>query len=142
MKAGSVVFWDNRIPHGNAYRNDATPDNNAANSDSSIAHGTNDGDDELITTDILGQSGARAVVYCSFLPDIPVNRIFVQSQLEDWKAKRAPRVGDRWIRQDEAESDRDVAVSAEGTIGTNLNGQESRQLSELGKRLIGLAEWE
>eukprot|EP00571_Detonula_confervacea_P002050 CAMPEP_0172324350 /NCGR_PEP_ID=MMETSP1058-20130122/51144_1 /TAXON_ID=83371 /ORGANISM="Detonula confervacea, Strain CCMP 353" /LENGTH=469 /DNA_ID=CAMNT_0013040611 /DNA_START=290 /DNA_END=1696 /DNA_ORIENTATION=+ len=118
VRAGSVVFWDNRIPHGNSYRNDP-PVNGISNDDYG---GTT-------FTDVLGTSGSRAVVYCSFLPDVQVNRSFVQRQLDDWKIQRAPRVGDRWIRQE----DNSDAADPDGTIR-----EEQVNLSELGKRLIGL----
>jgi hypothetical protein len=38
----------------------------------------------------------RVVVYCSFLPDISLNRTYVAHQLENWKAGRYPS-GDQWI---------------------------------------------
>jgi len=66
VKAGSAVFWDNRIPHANAYMN---------NSDHS-----------------------RIVVYCSFLPDIALNRDYVRKQLDDYQLGRIPR--DQWIEKE------------------------------------------
>jgi hypothetical protein len=63
VRAGSAVFWDNRIPHANAYRND--------------------------------QSEARAVVYCSFLPDIELNREYARRQLYNYKRRIPPT--DQWI---------------------------------------------
>lgn len=114
VKAGSVVFWDNRLPHGNSYRND------------------NDYDPTILSpTSPLESCGARAVVYCSFLPDVAINRVFVERQLIDWKLGRAPRVGDRWIKQDD--DDTDV---------NELRGNEMElKLSDLGKKLIGLEKW-
>ena len=132
VKAGSVVFWDNRIPHGNAYRNDlCAGDNNIIEESCGDVHPI---------SNALGQSGARAVVYCSFLPDVPVNRTFVQQQLEYWKGRRPPRVGDRWIRQDDGKE-----YGSEDEIG-NVRGSgadqaQAENLSVLGKRLIGLQEW-
>ena len=111
VKAGSAVFWDNRIPHANAYRNDACTD-------------------ATIDAGALGTSGARAVVYCSFLPDVKINREFVRRQLEDWRARRPPRVGDRWIEQDD-----------EKEVEDGPNADEGDSLSELGKKLVGLVEW-
>jgi hypothetical protein len=115
VKAGSAVFWDNRLPHGNSYRNDNSYFDQAISS-----------------TSPLDSCGARAVVYCSFLPDIPINRRLVERQLMDWKLGRAPRAGDRWIKQDEEEDD-----------GTNdlRNNEMELQLSDLGRKLIGLDEW-
>jgi len=119
-----VVFWDNRIPHANSYRNDPPVDSND--------DGTNC--DAASVMDALGTSGSRAVVYCSFLPDVDVNRRFVQRQLEDWKLQRAPRVGDRWIRQDD-----DDGKDYNDVVGTD--GTSRARLNEVGKRLIGLVEW-
>ncbi|KAL7546247.1 hypothetical protein ACHAWF_009582, partial [Thalassiosira exigua] len=107
VRAGSAVFWDNRIPHANAYRNDGRE--------------------------------ARAVVYCSFLPDIPVNRTFVERQLEDWRAGRVPRLGDRWMRRED-EDERDDEGRGDGS-GKEASKATISELSELGKRLIGLVEW-
>jgi len=120
VKAGSVVFWDNRIPHGNSYRNDPTPES------------VNDGENNSI----LGTSGSRAVVYCSFLPDVDINRKFVQRQLVDWMERRPPRIGDRWIKQ----QDDDVVDDATQVNDTDRNTVESN-LTDLGKRLIGIVSW-
>ena len=131
VKAGSAVFWDNRLPHGNAYRNDndycqpttASPSSSSSSSSS-----------KQLTSLPLESSGARAVVYCSFLPDIPINRRFVERQLMDWKLGRAPRVGDRWIKQEEEEEE-------DGDGHNNDSPREIVRLSELGRKLIGLDEW-
>ena len=122
VKAGSVVFWDNRIPHGNSYRNDPTPE--------SVVD-----DDEK--NSILGTSGARAVIYCSFLPDVDINRKFVQRQLVDWKEQRPPRIGDRWMKQEED----DVVDDATQVNDTDRNVESGSYLTNLGKRLIGIADW-
>lgn len=91
VRAGSAVFWDNRIPHGNAYRNDPV--------------GLQTGGDTM--------GGSRVVVYCSFLPDVEVNAAFVNRQLEDWRAGRPPSLGDRWIKRDkESEEDRGARCGA------------------------------
>jgi len=127
-----VVFWDNRIPHSNSYRNDP------------IRPRAND-TDEAATDDIdvsLGTCGSRAVVYCSFLPDVQINRRFVARQLEDWKMQRAPRVGDRWMRRGDDDDDDDAVKEDDDAVG--IAGAASEQLdrmTELEKRLIGLAEW-
>jgi hypothetical protein len=124
VRAGSAVFWDNRIPHGNSYRNDPIP--------------TRDDDDVAHSANALGGSGARAVVYCSFLPDVEVNRRFASRQLVDWALRRAPRVGDRWIRRDDDDDD-DEGKTVDG--GMMLDGTDTQTLTDLGKRLLGLAEW-
>ena len=38
------------------------------------------------------------VAYCSFLPDIPLNRSYVQQQLQYWMKKQYPS-GDQWINK-------------------------------------------
>jgi hypothetical protein len=38
----------------------------------------------------------RVVVYCSFLPDVPINRQYVQQQLQHWIEGRYPS-GNQWI---------------------------------------------
>ena len=113
VKAGSVVFWDNRLPHGNSYRNDNIYDPTIHSAAAP-----------------LESCGARAVVYCSFLPDISINRTFVERQLIDWKMGRAPRVGDRWMKQDDDED-----------YDRNQNNERELQLSALGRKLIGLDKW-
>ena len=120
VKAGSVVFWDNRIPHGNSYRNDPTPE--------SVV---NDGNNNSI----LGTSGSRAVVYCSFLPDVDINRKFIQRQLVDWKKRRPPRIGDRWMKHEED----DVVDDATQVNDADRNVEST--LTDLGKRLIGIVSW-
>jgi hypothetical protein len=123
VEAGCAVFWDNRIPHGNAYRNDPADCNPA------ILNKIDRSD----PTAMLLRSGARAVVYCSFLPDVDINRSFVCSQLEAWKLGRAPRVGDRWIKQEETEDgDRNGVVTSENA---------AELLTDLGRKLIGLDGW-
>ena len=72
-----------------------------------------------------------------------VNKNFASRQLEDWKSRRSPRVGDRWIRRDD---DDEVVVGdtapSGGGMATGLSeGMETRTLTELEKRLLGLAEW-
>jgi hypothetical protein len=92
VTAGSAVFWDNRIPHANAYRHDGLQ--------------------------------PRAVVYCSFLPEIALNRSYVQNQLEHWQRGGAPK--DQWnhiIDNDNA-----------GTIHTY-------SFTPLGRKLMGLDRW-
>ena len=151
VNAGSVVFWDNRIPHGNSYRNDPPPppttttNQNVNNSHEVIV---NNDETSRLTSDnnILGTSGSRAVVYCSFLPDVEVNRMFVQRQLKDWIKQRPPRVGDRWIRQNESnlEEDNNSSFQTIRDGGVQLDIDEmllTQDLTPLGKRLIGLVEW-
>ena len=116
------MFWDNRIPHGNAYRNDSLHNDQTGNTD---------------TLAVLKESGARAVVYCSFLPDVDINHCFVKRQLIDWKYQRAPRVGDRWIKREETD---EANCYHEQTSNCNARELESG-LTELGRKLLGLEEW-
>ena len=105
--------------YGNSYRND--------NSyyDQSIPS----------TSSPLESCGARAVVYCSFLPDISINRRFVERQLLDWKLGRAPRVGDRWMKPDADEEEHDE------DLNDSRNNEMELHLSDLGRKLIGLDKW-
>ena len=114
VKAGCAVFWDNRIAHGNSYKNDPLKCNDAAESE-----------------DVLTPSGARAVVYCSFLPAVEINRDFVSRQLTDFKLGRAPKVGDRWISQ----------VSQSVTSNNVTDSALEKELTDLARKLLGLAEW-
>ena len=94
VRAGSAVFWDNRIPHANSYRH---------------------------CGDV-----PRCVVYCSFLPDVPINREYVQYQLRNWRSGKCPT--DRWIEADSSDAT-NGDVSADATF------------TALGRRLMGLDEW-
>lgn len=101
VRAGSAVFWDNRIPHANSYRNDS---------------------------DV-----ARAVVYCSFLPDVPLNRQYAEKQLEDYLLFRKPR--DTWIhvgKEDEEGNNSSVVDKTEA---------DGYCFSNLGRKLMRLDEW-
>jgi hypothetical protein len=94
VTAGSAVFWDNRIPHGNSYRNDS---------------------------DL-----ARAVVYCSFLPDVAVNRPFVDRQLHNFLRLKNP--SDQWINSRHREEVDEDSVGLDHVSG----------LSALGRQLLGV----
>jgi ectoine hydroxylase-related dioxygenase (phytanoyl-CoA dioxygenase family) len=94
VRAGSVVFFDNRIPHASAYRNDSDQ--------------------------------ARAVIYCSFLPDVPMNRRYAERQLLLYKRRIKP--DDQWINLSESKA-------TEEPEGSN-------PLSELARKLLLLEEWE
>jgi hypothetical protein len=96
VRAGSVVFWDNRIPHANAYKH-------------------------------LGEH-PRVVIYCSFLPDIALNRDYVKHQLADFREGKPPR--DQWNHMDE-----------DRTYPTGENGGRPFEFSSLGRRLMGMDEW-
>ena len=72
-----------------------------------------------------------------------VNKNFASRQLEDWKSRRSPRLGDRWIRRDDDDEGvvGDTAPSGGGMATGLSEGMETRTLTELEKRLLGLAEW-
>jgi len=114
VPAGGAVFWDNRLPHANAYRHlGATP---------------------------------RAVVYGSFLPDVPVNRTYAARQLENWKRGRNPT--DQWIVVPDNNDDK-----IPGCSSSNIEGEESSLLLDqqrrmdnvlstpLARKLAGLEPW-
>uniref|UniRef100_A0A7S2YCN4 Phytanoyl-CoA dioxygenase n=1 Tax=Entomoneis paludosa TaxID=265537 RepID=A0A7S2YCN4_9STRA len=95
VRAGSAVFWDNRIPHANAYRHEGTR--------------------------------PRAVVYCSFLPDVPINKIYVEEQLEKWKEGKTPT--DQWVNDKE-----------KLPIGFPFD-EALNELSPLQRKLLGIDCW-
>lgn len=97
VRAGCAVFWDNRIPHANAYRHN-------------------------------GQI-PRAVVYCSFLPDIPLNREYVEKQLANLRAGRKPT--DQWIN----------APSEDDDPGPSDAFLSSSSLAPLARKLLGMDSW-
>lgn len=94
VPAGSAVFWDNRIPHANSYRNDSRV--------------------------------ARAVVYCSFLPNIPLNQHYAQQQLYNYINGKNPN--DQWIDSSDT-NDAFVAKLPQYTFTT------------LGRKLMGMDPW-
>ena len=97
VPAGSAVFWDNRIPHANSYKNDTNV--------------------------------ARAVVYCSFLPDVRINRLYAEKQLADYQKGRLPR--DVWIDVNNEED----ADKEECDVGAKY------EFSDLGKKLMKIENW-
>jgi len=114
VKAGSAVFWDNRLPHSNAYRH-------------------------------VGES-PRAVVYASFLPDVPVNRRYAARQLKEWRAGRPPT--DQWINRVAANNnnDNDDDNNETTTNNTAINEQAEERMNAvlstpLARKLAGLNPW-
>ena len=69
-------------------------------------------------------SEPRSVIYCSFLPDVTVNRKYVESQLQDYLALRQP--GDQWIEESNKAEDEKVDISS---------------LNELSRHLLGIDPW-
>jgi hypothetical protein len=68
----------------------------------------------------------RVVVYCSFLPDVPINRIYVKNQLEHWKCGRYPS-GNQWIKNNRQTNN--VTVT---TRHTNINKTTDNQMKNDG----------
>jgi hypothetical protein len=99
VPAGSAVFWDNRIPHSNAYTHNGTI--------------------------------PRAVVYCSFLPDVELNRCYVQNQLLNYQQNRP--VKDQWnhINDDVVNVD-DVG---------DQQKKHHYNFTSLGRKLMGIDTW-
>eukprot|EP00562_Extubocellulus_spinifer_P004897 CAMPEP_0178535502 /NCGR_PEP_ID=MMETSP0696-20121128/35577_1 /TAXON_ID=265572 /ORGANISM="Extubocellulus spinifer, Strain CCMP396" /LENGTH=397 /DNA_ID=CAMNT_0020167641 /DNA_START=73 /DNA_END=1266 /DNA_ORIENTATION=- len=103
VHAGDVVFWDNRIPHSNAYKHLGTV--------------------------------PRSVIYCSFLPDVELNRQYVENQLKDYLSRRKP--GDQWIQL----SSSDEGHSGVNGGASNIEDEEQVDISsmkELSRRLLGI----
>lgn len=98
VRAGSAVFWDQRIPHANSYRHDGEE--------------------------------ARAVVYCSFLPNVEVNRRYVKRQLEGFRRGKVPT--DQWIEPKGGGKDEDDSVKEMSC---------EYEFSALGKKLMGMEPW-
>jgi len=71
----------------------------------------------------------RAVIYCSFLPDIELNRQYVQNQLSDFFNGRPPR--DQWnnLLEEECLPNSKIESCIES-------------LSPLGRRLLGIDPWD
>jgi hypothetical protein len=67
-----------------------------------------------------------AVVYCFFLPDITLNRSYVQNQLEHWQQGEPPK--DQWNHIIDNNNDN------AGTIQTY-------SFTSLGRKLMGLDPW-
>jgi hypothetical protein len=105
VRAGSAVFWDVRIPHANAYRND--------------------------------RNRARAVVYCSFLPDIALNREYVHRQLFSYKQRLPPT--DQWINATETLVESSQHDHEEEQRQVNV--ESAAASTTLRRKLLGLDPW-
>jgi hypothetical protein len=110
VPAAGAVFWDNRIPHGNAFRHVGP---------AAAREGTTDVE-------------PRAVVYCSFLPDVAINRSFAQQQLENWQKQINPC--DQWIA---APSEQRVPEE-EALV---MFHEQCSDLSPLSRRLLMIDPW-
>jgi ectoine hydroxylase-related dioxygenase (phytanoyl-CoA dioxygenase family) len=70
----------------------------------------------------------RCVVYCSFLPAVPINKQYVAKQLENWKQGRQPT--DQWINLE----DKQIHEAVDGVEGI-------KRLNNLQRRLYGIDSW-
>lgn len=101
-------------------------------------------------------SEPRIVVYCSFLPDVEVNRIYARKQLEDYKLGRIPR--DQWIdreKESEKSTDSNKVTNDKNKSESNNNENDdgdiaiyeefhdvtSYKFSKLGRKLMMIDEW-
>merc|ERR1711976_665564 len=64
----------------------------------------------------------RIVIYCSFLPDVGINREYAKKQLDDYLHGRIPR--DQWIEKEE------------GTDGTDGNGMNVTGIGKHDEEMI------
>jgi hypothetical protein len=122
VRKGSVVFFDNRIPHANAYRHVGT--------------------------------SPRAVIYCSFLPDVHINRIYAKKQLDDYYDGKLPN--DTWIRVKDEQEDHDdddnhndhnntsndFVKDLPGPIPIKNLRKNEFSFSSLGRKLMMMDPWE
>ena len=98
----------------------------------------------------------RTVVYCSFLPDVSINRQYVQQQLRYWKDGRFPS-GNQWIKHSDYNTTSTTAASIEGHVANatkeSNNDAQYQSLSQyqnilqilstpLARRLAGIDDWE
>ena len=70
----------------------------------------------------------REVIYVGFLPDIPINRAYVQQQLSDYITGRNP--SDQW-----------VGSSPDGKEHGRTSEDTAFEFSALGQKLFGIVPW-
>jgi len=76
----------------------------------------------------------RAVVYCSFLPDISINRVYSTVQLKNWRQGKPPTTGGLWIHL----TGNDEGSKQEYEVSDNPCEEG---LSHLQKRLLSIDPW-
>lgn len=76
----------------------------------------------------------RSVVYCSFLPDVPINRTYVDQQLQNMRAGRQPT--DQWITPPHEDCSSEAQYNGVATVEHRLG-----TLTEFQKRLLGVIPW-
>ena len=89
------------------------------------------GTTEYLTRTLRAQ--ARAVVYCSFLPNVAINREYAHQQRLNFQHGNKPT--DQWINVDNDDG--------ELTIYMNEHiGYETPTFSPLGRKLMGIIDWQ
>lgn len=77
----------------------------------------------------------REVVYASFLPDVPVNRIYIQNQLKDYLQRKLPT--DQWIHRRNS-----AVINSHANTTTVTEEKECTfPLTTLEKKLMGIEDW-
>ena len=97
----------------------------------------------------------RTVVYCSFLPDVPINRQYVQQQLQCWKEGRFPS-GNQWINHhSNTNKIKIIPLNTDATINDDVIEEDNNVLNQnryqeilqilstpLARRLAGVDRWD
>ena len=94
----------------------------------------------------------RSVVYCSFLPNIPINRAYVENvQLPNYISRNSPssKSTTLWIKNSNSTNENHSLIkkndivnetpSSESQLGSTE--EEDFQFSELGAKLMGIDRW-
>ena len=92
----------------------------------------------------------RAVVYCSFLPDVPINRQYVKQQLQYWIEGRFP-CGNQWINHSSTDNgsipdskrDENKDMADDVTEKYQVQYQKILQMlsTPLARHLAGIDDW-
>lgn len=69
----------------------------------------------------------RAVVYCSFLPDVPINRQYVKQQLQNWIEGRFPS-GNQWINHSNNDKESITETKRDGNEDMTEYIEEQNQI--------------
>ena len=90
-------------------------------------------------------------MYCSFLPDIPINRKYVSQQLQYWIEGRFPS-GNQWINHSSADkatisdskddTDKDIYDNSEKRNQVRYQNILQILSTPLARRLGGVEDWE
>ena len=73
----------------------------------------------------------RSVVYCSFLPDVAINRPFVSQQLSKWQRGEPPN--DQWVG--------DGKTTKDGKTEQDLDTLNQSWLTPLARKLMSIDPW-